>query len=190
MRACVRAWQLVGRVLNGKTERKWKKRKIEMIIFRILYLSEQSTTVYKCANIFSESACITWALITAGSSPLVPADGTWRTRDRLNWKPPANSSNSNSMDGAWSRTWTYTGADARQSTFRGPHCSFFCSYSRARPRQPGPHFPTGWQNSCGILRCYTFTRTYCNEFAGSISQWKFITLKVQYTTLDYSSQLF
>jgi hypothetical protein len=25
---------------------------------------------------------------------------------------------------------------------------------------------------------------------GSISQWKFITLRVQYTTLDYSSQLF
>jgi hypothetical protein len=25
---------------------------------------------------------------------------------------------------------------------------------------------------------------------GSISRWKFITLRVQYTTLDYSSQLF
>jgi hypothetical protein len=33
-------------------------------------------------------------------------------------------------------------------------------------------------------------KEYCNEFAGSISQWKFITLSVQYTTLDYSSQLF
>jgi hypothetical protein len=31
---------------------------------------------------------------------------------------------------------------------------------------------------------------YCNKFAGSISRWKFITLRVQYTTLDYSSQLF
>jgi hypothetical protein len=31
---------------------------------------------------------------------------------------------------------------------------------------------------------------YCNKFAGSISRWKFITLQVQYTTLDYSSQLF
>jgi hypothetical protein len=31
---------------------------------------------------------------------------------------------------------------------------------------------------------------YCNKFAGSVSQWKFITLKVQYTTLDYGSQLF
>jgi hypothetical protein len=30
---------------------------------------------------------------------------------------------------------------------------------------------------------------YCNKFAGSISQWKFITLKAQYTTVDYSSQL-
>jgi hypothetical protein len=27
---------------------------------------------------------------------------------------------------------------------------------------------------------------YCNEFAGSISQWKFITLKTQYTTDNYN----
>jgi hypothetical protein len=27
---------------------------------------------------------------------------------------------------------------------------------------------------------------YCNKFAGSISQWKFITLKAQYTTVDYN----
>jgi hypothetical protein len=33
-------------------------------------------------------------------------------------------------------------------------------------------------------------RLYCNEFAGFYSQWKFITLNAQYTTLDYSSQLF
>jgi hypothetical protein len=33
-------------------------------------------------------------------------------------------------------------------------------------------------------------KKYCKEFAGSISQWKFTTLTVQYTTLDYSSQLF
>jgi hypothetical protein len=32
----------------------------------------------------------------------------------------------------------------------------------------------------------TFTSRYCNEFMGSISQWKFITLKVQYTTVDYN----
>jgi hypothetical protein len=32
--------------------------------------------------------------------------------------------------------------------------------------------------------------TYCNKFAGSISQWKFITLKAQYATVEYSSQLF
>jgi hypothetical protein len=31
---------------------------------------------------------------------------------------------------------------------------------------------------------------YCNKFASSISQWKFITLKVRYTTVEYSSQLF
>jgi hypothetical protein len=27
---------------------------------------------------------------------------------------------------------------------------------------------------------------YCNKFAGSISQWKFITLNVQYTTVDHN----
>jgi hypothetical protein len=31
---------------------------------------------------------------------------------------------------------------------------------------------------------------YCNKFAGSISQWKFITLQAQYTTVEYSSQHF
>jgi hypothetical protein len=31
---------------------------------------------------------------------------------------------------------------------------------------------------------------YCNKFAGSISQWKFITLKPQYTTVEYGSQHF
>jgi hypothetical protein len=31
---------------------------------------------------------------------------------------------------------------------------------------------------------------YCNKFAGSISQWKFITLKAQYTPVEYSSQHF
>jgi hypothetical protein len=31
---------------------------------------------------------------------------------------------------------------------------------------------------------------YCNIFVGSISQWNFITLKIQYTTLDYSQQLY
>jgi hypothetical protein len=38
-----------------------------------------------------------------------------------------------------------------------------------------------------LSKCAT---DYCNEFAGSISRWNFITLTVQYTTLDYSSQLF
>jgi hypothetical protein len=28
--------------------------------------------------------------------------------------------------------------------------------------------------------------SYCNEFAGSISQWKFITLKTQYTIVNYN----
>jgi hypothetical protein len=31
---------------------------------------------------------------------------------------------------------------------------------------------------------------YCNKFAGSVSQWKFITLKAQYTTVEYNSQHF
>jgi hypothetical protein len=35
-----------------------------------------------------------------------------------------------------------------------------------------------------------FKLWYCNKFAGSISQWKFITLKAQYTTVEYSSQHF
>jgi hypothetical protein len=33
-------------------------------------------------------------------------------------------------------------------------------------------------------------RTYCNVLVGSISQWNFIALKVQYTTVDYSQQLY
>jgi hypothetical protein len=37
---------------------------------------------------------------------------------------------------------------------------------------------------------YQHIKQYCNKFAGSVSQWKFTTLTVQYTTLDYSSQLF
>jgi hypothetical protein len=31
---------------------------------------------------------------------------------------------------------------------------------------------------------------YCNVLVGSISQWNFIALKVQYTTVNYSQQLF
>jgi hypothetical protein len=31
---------------------------------------------------------------------------------------------------------------------------------------------------------------YCNEFAGSIPRWNIITLKVQYTTVKHSRQLF
>jgi hypothetical protein len=29
-------------------------------------------------------------------------------------------------------------------------------------------------------------RMYCNKFAGFYSQWKFITLKTKYTTVDYN----
>jgi hypothetical protein len=93
-------------------------------------------------------AYITWTLTSGRSSPLVPLNGTWWIRLRLSWKPPRHSSNTNhSVDGAWSRTWTSTGVDARQSTFWGPCCSLLRSHSRARPRQPGPCVPTGWQNS-------------------------------------------
>jgi hypothetical protein len=35
---------------------------------------------------------------------------------------------------------------------------------------------------------YYYYYYYCNKFAGSISRWKFITLKAQYTTVEYSSQ--
>jgi hypothetical protein len=34
------------------------------------------------------------------------------------------------------------------------------------------------------------TKCIVNKFAGFYSQWKFITLKTQYTTVDHSSQLF
>jgi hypothetical protein len=46
------------------------------------------------------------------------------------------------------------------------------------------------QNEPTVVITNTRPSLYCNEFAGSISQWKFITLKIQYTTLDYSQQLF
>jgi hypothetical protein len=50
-------------------------------------------------------------------------------------------------------------------------------------------------NICQCLREYMSNTSssiyiYCNKFAGSVSQWKFTTLTVQFTTLDYSSQLF
>jgi hypothetical protein len=34
------------------------------------------------------------------------------------------------------------------------------------------------------------TTLYCNVLVGSISQWNFIALKIQYTTVNYSQQLF
>jgi hypothetical protein len=33
-------------------------------------------------------------------------------------------------------------------------------------------------------------KIYCNVLVGPISQWNFITLKVQYTTVNYGQQLF
>jgi hypothetical protein len=64
------------------------------------------------------------------------------------------------------------------------------------PRRPGfaPQV-----NPCGVCGVQSGTGTgfseffgfpmsiYCNEFAGSVSQWKFITLKVQYTTINYNT---
>jgi hypothetical protein len=41
-----------------------------------------------------------------------------------------------------------------------------------------------------FLRVLLFPCQYCNVLGFFYSRWKFITLKVQYTTLDYSSQLF
>jgi hypothetical protein len=52
------------------------------------------------------------------------------------------------------------------------------------------------RNTCGIRPSVCFkTASLFKEyivinFAGSISQWKFITLKAQYTTVEYSSQHF
>jgi hypothetical protein len=51
------------------------------------------------------------------------------------------------------------------------------------------------ESEFNILQTFTFKplhlkHIYCNKFAGSISQWKFITLTAQYTTVEYSSQLF
>jgi hypothetical protein len=41
-----------------------------------------------------------------------------------------------------------------------------------------------------MVRTHIHNCLYCDEFAGSISQWNFITLKIQYTTLDYRQQLY
>jgi hypothetical protein len=37
---------------------------------------------------------------------------------------------------------------------------------------------------------HTHTYIYCNKFAGSISRWKFITLRIQYTIVNYNQQRF
>jgi hypothetical protein len=37
---------------------------------------------------------------------------------------------------------------------------------------------------------YCNTCKYCNEFAGSISRWTFITPKIQYTIVNYNPQRF
>jgi hypothetical protein len=47
-----------------------------------------------------------------------------------------------------------------------------------------------WRDVTWHCRLQQIIPTYCNKFAGSISQWKFITLKAQYTTVEYSSQHF
>jgi hypothetical protein len=36
---------------------------------------------------------------------------------------------------------------------------------------------------------YNIINLYCNVFAGSTSRWNFITLKAQYTTVNYNQQL-
>jgi hypothetical protein len=80
-------------------------------------------------------------------------------------------------------------------------CSFSTSeldggeWSASRPGRaftPGTHWTGGWVGPRAGLDTEARGEIYiyCNKFAGSISQWKFTTLTVQYTTLDYSSQLF
>jgi hypothetical protein len=46
------------------------------------------------------------------------------------------------------------------------------------------------QHILNIENAYGCTDDTITNLLGSISQWKFITLRVQYTTLVYSSQLF
>jgi hypothetical protein len=42
----------------------------------------------------------------------------------------------------------------------------------------------------GLVANLDVLSPYCNVLIGSISQWNFIALKVQYTTVTYSRQLF
>ena len=99
-------------------------------------------------NTFSCLACITWTLTSVRSSPLTPLGGAWRIRVRLSWKCPGDTSNS--VHGAWPRTWTSTSVDARQSTFWGPRCTFLDPHSCTRPRPPGPCVPASWQISWAL----------------------------------------
>jgi hypothetical protein len=46
-----------------------------------------------------------------------------------------------------------------------------------------------WSDSNSII-LFCMLRMYCNVLVGSISRWNFIALKVQYTTVNYSQQLF
>jgi hypothetical protein len=51
--------------------------------------------------------------------------------------------------------------------------------------------PSGSGSTQLVTYCFRkYICVYIVTYSGSISQWKFITLRIQYTTLDYGSQLF
>jgi hypothetical protein len=51
-------------------------------------------------------------------------------------------------------------------------------------------FRKGRRTTDNIFILRTILDKYCNEFGGSISRWNFIALRVQYTSVNYSQQLF
>jgi hypothetical protein len=50
----------------------------------------------------------------------------------------------------------------------------------------GPDKRKKQENRGKFYNLYSSLNKYCNKFAGSVSQWKFTTLTIQYTTVDYN----
>jgi hypothetical protein len=84
-------------------------------------------------------------------------------------------------DGTRDRTWVSSERSRCFTSFIGS--ALACVQTRARIRTLGIH-------THKHIYIYIYIYIYCNKFAVSISQWKFITLKAQYTTVEYSSQHF
>jgi hypothetical protein len=49
-----------------------------------------------------------------------------------------------------------------------------------------PRYKARTTENTQLMCARCLAHLYCNEFAGSISRWKFITLKIQYTTVNYN----